>query len=87
MPQTPLLPGQPKSAIHTSQTATTNRAPTQTAAFQKEKKTHTAITVTNGYPGKKSAEEGRKKQIRKPSEYQNSKRINHKGETRVQLRY
>jgi hypothetical protein len=52
---------------------------------QKQKKAPTAITMTTFYPGKQSAEEARKEQVRKPPEYQHSKRTIHKEQTTARL--
>jgi hypothetical protein len=60
MPQIPILPQQLNYIIHTFQAATTSRAPTQTADFSEAKKALTAMTMMTYYPGKQSAEEGRK---------------------------
>jgi hypothetical protein len=44
------------------------------------------MTMMTAYPGKKSAEEARKEQVRKPPEYQDTKRISRKEQTTIQLR-
>jgi hypothetical protein len=44
------------------------------------------MTTTIGYPGKKLVEEARKEQVRKPPEYQHSKRISCKEQITVKLR-
>jgi hypothetical protein len=66
MPQTPILPQQPKQQQQAEQ------QPKQQTSH-KQKRAPAALTMTTGYPGRKSAEEATKEQVRKQPEYQHSK--------------
>jgi hypothetical protein len=86
MPQIPIIPQQPNCTIRTSQAATTNRAPTQTADFPETEESIDRDDNDDWISWQKVSGRGKKRAIPRIITVATIKRIDRKEQTTAQLR-